>query len=185
MKVNRYKHPRKKERNNFSELIDTHLEAWRNKAQISASKYIHVDIARGLSFIRHVRNPEEPTIMYSQLWTRCERETCRGVSAGVSVRWGWTLEVRFIRTAMQGSVTASRTGAHTRRLSQETANRHPRGHMRVHLARSAAAERTPSAQKPVVGAAWIEEVRGWGRASAKDEGRGDLCTRRRENGRSD
>lgn len=40
-------------------------------------------------------------------------------------------EVRFIRTAMQGSVTASRTSVHTRRLSQETANRHPRGHTRL------------------------------------------------------
>lgn len=51
----------------------------------------------------------------------------------------------YKRTAMQGSVTASRTTVHTRRLSQETANRHPRGHSRAHLTLLARLHR----QKPV------------------------------------
>lgn len=51
----------------------------------------------------------------------------------------------YKRAAMQGSVTASRTTVHTRRLSQETANRHPRGHSRAHLTLLARLHR----QKPV------------------------------------
>lgn len=66
-------------------------------------------------------------------------------------------------------------------LSQETANRHPRGHTRVHQARSAG----PRRKNQLLLARSESKKWRWGREettrrSTKDEGRGFYCMRRRE-----